>query len=133
MIIANIMLADEVLSAGQDNQTLVNGPNSVFPVLSTPAYLSIGALLVISGLDLTKPNNLSLEIKSSSEDNPRAIMNSPLPKADDPSKDPESVTFTANLSLKKVVINDIGLHEMIVKINGNEVTKTSFNVIKNDE
>lgn len=128
MIIGNIILAEEVLTPS-GSQTLLNNPNNIFPVLATPAYISFGVLFVLSGIDFNVPHELTIEISEKDNDDIKTVIFKQRIDANPHGKDPHP-TLSGNLSLRNVVIKNIGYHKVSLMLDNTPITETFINIIK---
>lgn len=130
MIIGDMILANEVVNSS-NNQTVLNVPNNVFPVLSTPAFISFGATLVISGMDLTINHTLTVYINElDNEEKPRVIFQENI--VGNPQQIDPYPTLTANLSLRNIRVNTTGYHKVVAKLNNEKVSESIINIIETE-
>lgn len=128
MIIGDMMLANEVITPN-GNQTLLTVPNNIFPVLSVPAYITFGTAIVLSGMDFEKPHELTIEIQElDNEETTSTIFQQRIDQTA-PQDDPHP-SLSASLSLRNVIINKLGYHKVMVKLDGTVVTDSIINIIK---
>ena len=129
MIIGDMILANEVVNS-PNNQTVLNAPNNVFPVLSTPALISFGATLVISGIDLSINHTLTVEISEIEDEERRIIFQENI--SGNPQQNDPYPTLTANLSLRNVRVNNTGYHKVVAKLDNEKVSKSIINIIETE-
>lgn len=130
MIIGDMILANEVVNS-PNNQTVLNVPNNVFPVLSTPAFISFGVTLVISGMDLSTNHRLTVEVNAlENEEEPRVIFQENI--SGNPHQIDPYPTLTANLSLRNIRVNNTGYHKVVAKLDNETVSESIINIIETE-
>lgn len=130
MIIGDMILANEVIGTS-NSQIVLNNPNNIFPVLTTPAFVSFGVAIVVSGIDLTKEHTLKLVFSEDNEDSEsetifREIVQSNIQQTD------QNPTLSANISLRNIRVNKLGYHKISLLIDEDKVTENVINIIKAD-
>lgn len=130
MVIGDMILANEVLNTS-NSQIVLNSPNNIFPVLTTPAFVSFGVALIISGVDFKKEHKLVIEFSEVESEEEGTIIFSELIPENTNQIDNNS-TLSANLSLRNIRVNKLGYHNVTLKVDNKEITKSIINIIKTD-
>src|SRR5699024_509865 len=130
MVIGDMILANEVLNTS-NSQIVLNSPNNILPVLTTPAFVSFGVALIISGVDFKKEHKLVIEFSEVESEEEGTIIFSELIPENTNQIDNNS-TLSANLSLRNIRVNKLGYHNVTLKVDNKEITKSIINIIKTD-
>jgi len=127
MLIGDMILGNEV-QVTSNNQTLITVPNNIFPVLSTPAFISFGAAIVMSGMDLNQKLDLVVEFKELEDTDSSIIFQENIPE--NPAQMDPNPSLSANLSLRNVRVNNLGHHKVILKLDGTVLSESIINIVE---
>jgi len=128
IMIGDMILANEVLSTS-NSQVVLNGPNNVFPVLNTPAFVSFGVAIVVSGIDLTTDHKLVIEFSELEDDTKKNLVFNEIIPGNPNQLDPNP-TLSANLSLRNIRVNNLGYHNVTLKVDDEKLTTSTINIVK---
>mgnify|MGYP003519252490 CR=1 len=128
MLTANFFLAESIIP-NNNNSFIINAPNTVFTALSFPAFLSLDAALVVSGVDPSSSSSLVVTLLNSDHQTIKELLTGEAhPSGPKPGKG-EVTTLTAVLNLKKIPIQKEGIYYLSVTFNGIALAESPLNAV----
>ena len=128
MLTANFFLAESII-ANNNNSFIINAPNTVFTALSFPAFLSLDAALVVSGIDPSSSSSIVVTLLNSEHQLLKELLTGEAhPSGPKPEKG-QVTTLTAVLNLKKIPIQEEGIYYLSVSLNGTSIAESPLNAV----
>ena len=128
MLTANFFLAESIIP-NNNNSFIINAPNTVFTALSFPAFLSLDAALVVSGVDPSSSSTVVVTLLNSDHQVIKELLTGEaLPSGSKPESGQVS-TLTAILNLKKIPVQKEGIYYLSVTFNGNAIAESPLNAV----
>lgn len=126
-LIAQIIFGQNI-QQGNDGSIQINGAGAVFSALSFPAYISMGVLFTVTGIDPKVDHTITAYVKAEDEDEERIVVQGNI--AGDPySADNEFPSIVNTMDLRQVPIIKEGTQHFIIKIDDEVAISSPFKVV----
>lgn len=124
MPVGNILIAQNAVSQGSN--LIINNATNTFPLLSVPAYHNMSVVFSVSDINLDESHELSLHIKTPKKE--KRIFLKAIPAAQGNVNLPDGMIPSINgvINLGKVQIDEFGLVNVILKLDGEELSSASI-------